>query len=298
MYTQFFGNYLLSRNIVSREQLFSAMQRMTNEHMRLGTLAIHAGYMTSTEVDEVVIEQTHADRKFGELAVELGFLTHEQVIELLQQQSPDFLLLGQILIDDNIMTNQEFENIIADYKCENELVDLDLTEDNHANIERLFDNFFVLSEQPITAFGKLYMELLFNNFVRFVGEDFTALDPEETKIYPPECCICQKVVGEYSVTSYISMDEATAIAFASRYVGDEFLEYDEYVRASMEDFLNLHNGLFVVNSSNVASLELSITAPEEITDPILEFTNRTYHFPVLYSFGTVHFILEVVKLPN
>jgi hypothetical protein len=94
------------------------------------------------------------------------------------------------------------------------------------------------------------------------------------------------------------MDEPTAVAFASRYVGDEFLEYDEYVRASMEDFLNLHNGLFVVNASNVASLELTITAPETVTDPVIAFENRTYHFPVLYSFGTVHYILEVVKIPG
>jgi hypothetical protein len=298
MYTQFFGNYLLSRNLVTKEQLFSAMERMGQEHMRLGTLAIHAGYMSSSEVDEVFIEQTHTDRKFGELAVEMGFLSNEQVIELLQHQNPDFLLLGQILVDDGVITTQDFENIIADYKSANELYDLDLTQDNQENIERLFDNFFVISELPISSFGKLYIELLFNNFVRFVGEDFAALDPEQVTEYPPECCICQKVVGDYSISSYLSMDEPTAIAFASRYVGDEFLEYDEYVRASMEDFLNLHNGLFVVNASNVASLELTITAPEVVTDPVIAFENRTYHFPVLYSFGTVHYILEVVKIPG
>lgn len=298
MYTQFFGNYLLTRGIVTQEQLFSAMQRMTHEHMRLGTLAIHAGYMTSSEVDAVVIEQTHTDRKFGELAVELGFLTNEQVIELLQEQSPDFLLLGQILTDDGILSSQEFENIIADYKSANELIDLDMTQDNHENIEHLLEHFLVISEEPVTPFGKLYTELLFNNFVRFVGEDFTALDPEQITAYPPECCICQKVVGDYSISSYISMDEETAITFASRYVGDEFEEYDEYVQASLADFLNLHNGLFIVNTSNMCSKELTITAPEEIESPILDFTNRTYHFPVLYTFGIVHFILEVVSLPN
>ena len=296
MYTQFFGNYLLSHDIVTREELFSAMQRMADEHMRLGTLAIHAGYMTSTEVDEVVIEQTHADRKFGELAIELGFLSHEQVVELLHEQSPDFLLLGQILVDDGVLSNTDLENIIADYKSANELYDLDMVENSHANIERLFENFFIVAEQPLSHFGRMYVELLFNNFVRFVGEDFTALDPEECNVYPPECCIRQKVLGDYSITSYLSMDEETAIVFASRYVGEEFTEFDEYVRASMEDFLNLHNGLFVVNTSNSTSTELSITAPTEITSPILEFENRSYHFPILYTFGTIHFLLEVVKI--
>ena len=72
MYTQFFGNYLLSNGYVTQEQLFSAMQRQADNHLKLGTLAIHAGYMNASEVDDTVIHQTHQDRKFGELAVELG----------------------------------------------------------------------------------------------------------------------------------------------------------------------------------------------------------------------------------
>ena len=40
MYTQFFGNYLLSNGYVTKEQLFSAMQRQADNHLKLGTLAI------------------------------------------------------------------------------------------------------------------------------------------------------------------------------------------------------------------------------------------------------------------
>ena len=44
MYAQFFGNYLLSHGI-TKEQLMHAMQEANNEHPKLGTLAMHAGYM-------------------------------------------------------------------------------------------------------------------------------------------------------------------------------------------------------------------------------------------------------------
>ena len=50
MYTQFFGTYLLSKNYVNTEQLFDAMQKLSSQHMKLGTLAIHAGLMTASEV--------------------------------------------------------------------------------------------------------------------------------------------------------------------------------------------------------------------------------------------------------
>ena len=92
------------------------------------------------------------------------------------------------------------------------------------------------------------------------------------------------------------MDEATAIEFASRYVGEPFAAFDEYVQASLEDFLNLHNGLFIVNLSNEFSMELELSAPERIEDPLIVFENTTYYFPILYSFGTVNFIFELKKI--
>lgn len=295
MYTQFFGNYLITNHYITQDQLFSAMQRQQSKHTKLGTLAIHAGYMTASEVDDIIIQQTHADRKFGELAIELGYLTNEQVIELLKTQSPNFLLLGQVLLDDGILTNSDFENILADYRSQNEMIDLDMIIESQDAVNHLFENFLIRSETPVTHNGRMFIELLFNNFIRFVGEDFSPITIEEIPEFPPECCVRQEVLGRYSVVSYLSMDESTAIAFASRYVEEEFQEYDEYVQAAMEDFLNLHNGLFIVNVSNDSSTELTIGAPEQVREPLIAFEHITYHIPVLYTFGVVHFLMEVIS---
>ena len=97
MYTQFFGNYLLEKGILTTSQLTDALTEQSKVHIKLGTLAIHAGYMTAGEVDSVVVLQTHQDKKFGELAIEEGYLTEEQVQSLLDAQTPDYLLLGQVL---------------------------------------------------------------------------------------------------------------------------------------------------------------------------------------------------------
>ena len=295
MYTQFFGNYLLSQGYVTQEQLFEAMQKQSSQRMKLGTLAMHAGLMTAEEVDQIVILQTHYDKKFGELAIEHGYLTNEQVVDLLKTQNPDFLLLGQVLVDDGVITNSDLENIITDYRSKNEMIEFDMTVENQEDIARLFENFFIMSETSVSKLGRMFLELLFNNFIRFVGEDFTPLSSEKVQEFPTECCVLQKIIGDYSVSAYLNMDEATAIEFASRYVGDQFTEYDEYVQASLDDFLNLHNGLFIVNCSNDYSLELSISAPEHCENSILTFENDAYYFPILYSFGIVHFILEIKK---
>ena len=75
MYAQFFGNFLLSHELITTEQLLEAMERKNANRPRLGTLAMHAGYLSASEVEHIHIMQTHRDMKFGELAVELGLLS-------------------------------------------------------------------------------------------------------------------------------------------------------------------------------------------------------------------------------
>ena len=71
---------------------------------------------------------------------------------------------------------------------------------------------------------------------------------------------------------------------------------DEYVQASLGDFLNLQNGLFIVNVSNTSNTELTLGAPEHITVSPIQFSGRTLHIPVLYTFGTIDFYMERVSI--
>ena len=92
------------------------------------------------------------------------------------------------------------------------------------------------------------------------------------------------------------MNEETAIAFAERYTNDSYTDFDEYVAAVLEDFINLHNGLFIVNASNDHSNELTIGVLESIHNALITFDHEAYHFPVYYPFGIVHFVIEIVKI--
>lgn len=94
---------------------------------------------------------------------------------------------------------------------------------------------------------------------------------------------------------YGDFGHEAAIAFASRYVDEEFEEFDEYVSASMEDFLNLHNGLFSVNMSNDYTVELHLQPPEAHENTVLSTEAPSYLLPVIYSFGTVNFIFSVTS---
>ncbi len=296
MHTQFFGNFLLNKGVITPEQLVDALKIQANTHKKLGTLAIHSGFMSASEVEDVYITQTHYVKLFGELAVNLGYLTESQVDNLLTTQLPDYMLLGQILVDKNILTHVELENLITEYKSVYEIYDLELIEEQQNMVNKLLSDFYLPEDLPHSEHILSYLTLLFNNLVRFIGEDFTTLNVMNLSEVPTNFCISQEVEGSFSFLSALDMEQETAITFASRYVNDEFQEFDEYVRASIEDFLNLHNGLYTVNMSNDFSMELQLLPPAPHENILLETGFSFYLLPIMYSFGTINFLLSIKKM--
>lgn len=296
MYNQFFGNYLFSKGYVTKEQLIPALLRQDKEPLGIGILALYSGYMSADEIENIIEQQNQKGKKFSDLAMENGFLTQDQALELLDIKAPAFLALGQVLINDGVFTYEEFSNILADYRSQNEFLELEINEDNKDEIQCLIDDFSLLSEASFSSFGRAYLELLFNNLIRFIGDDFTALPPDLCTEFPTEYCVKQSINGNYEINTYLSMEETVALAFANRYTEENFEELNEYVRASVEDFVNLHNGLFIVNASNDYSNELTIGVLESKNDSLIYFDNPAYHFPVYYPFGIVHFVVEIVNI--
>lgn len=293
MYSQFFGNYLLSKHVVPTEQLLRAIENQHMKHIKLGTLAIHAGLMTASQVDSIIIRQTHEDRRFGELAIEEGYLTREQVNSLLDQQTPDYLLIGQYLVDNGALTNAELESLIASYQEENEISNLEQVNVQKANLRSLIRNLFLITDTEIPEYLLNYLTLLFNNLIRFIGEDFTPLNPSICREYLTSHCSTQIINGEFSMTSFFDMQEETAISFASRYAKEKFEEYDEYVQASIEDFLNLHNGLFNVNVSNEDSVELFLNPPVNMENTLISSASNIILLPIIYPFGVLNFLIKL-----
>lgn len=291
MYTQFLGNYLLQKGIVNQEQLFKAMSRLSQTHIKLGTIAIHEGLMTAKEVDECLYVQTREDKRFGEIAIARGYLDEDQVKDLLLLQTPDYILLGQNLVEDGVFSYEELERILFDYKSDTEIYDLSLDVENEETVNAIISTFFNQAEMPVSEINVMYLQLMFNSLIRFIGEDFAPLTPMVLEEFPITFGVSQVVSGENEYITHVDCDRETAIAFASRYAKEDFTEFDEYVIAAFEDFLNLHNGLFIVNISNSYSRQISLAPPEVKTDGVLSPKNKCVDFPVAYPFGTLHLIV-------
>lgn len=292
MFTQFFGNYLLNENLVTPEQLIEGLQAKSSTRMKLGVLAINAGYMSSSQVEMVHMKQSMMDKRFGDIAVELGFVTSEQIDELLSQQPQGYLLLGQAFVDKGYMTNAQFEDAIKNYKEKYSITDDDMNEAEKNNSANLVNSLIDLSTTSSPDMYREYIVLLMNNLIRFTGDDFTPLHPETEVVACADSYITtQDVTGQFNISTSIVADEDTLIKFASKYAGEEITEMNEYVSAAACDFLNIHNGLFTVNISNSQQVELRLTPPDTVKG-ISDTINNVIVIPVQYPFGVIKFVIS------
>jgi CheY-specific phosphatase CheX len=115
---KFFGQFLLERDVVSRDELMQALKYQRDSTKKLGEIAVARGYLTQKDVDYIHKKQQTVDRKFGELAITEGLLTEDQVKELMNIQVNNHILLGKALLDLGIVNEEKLREELRAYREE------------------------------------------------------------------------------------------------------------------------------------------------------------------------------------
>lgn len=76
------------------------------------------------------------------------------------------------------MTNEVFENAIKSYKKKYSLTDEDISSNENSKVDNLILSLCDFSKTSNPALYQEFVALLMNNLIRFVGDDFTPLQPE------------------------------------------------------------------------------------------------------------------------
>lgn len=292
MLTQFFGNYLLQKNIINSAQLMQALEYKNNSSNKLGSLAVNAGYMTETEVEDVHNMQTRHDKRFAELAIVAGYLTSQQAEELLKMQKFGYVMLGNAVITLGFASESVINKAVSDYENEFNLDPTNILDAGQNIIDKMIANFYGLSHDGADNYIKDYASLLIKNLIRFVGSDCSLLSPiKELPVLENPATSYQQITGEFASSTCICASADAFTAFAARYAGPEFENDKEFINASVSDFLNLHNGLFTVNSSNNYGVDLELKPPYE-EDGIPEITDKSHIIPIQFTFGIIYFIFS------
>lgn len=250
MFTRFYGHYLLNKGILDAAQLNAVLDKMKETRLRLGVIAIHEGYLTPEQVQSIHDQQQRTDKRFGEIAIELGLLTDTQVQHLLSNQGSEYLQLVQALVDGGVMTLDQIQQSMHEYKVQNALNDSDFESLKYGDVVPLFRRLLNGVPQNVQDYATLF----YKNMVRFVTPDVhlaeIALKSEHSEAAH---LFSQSLIAadqEKRITAFTA-DQGTLVQFAEKYAKEPMSGMDDYTIDVCKEFLNLHNGLFTVNMSDL-----------------------------------------------
>jgi hypothetical protein len=247
MFSQYFGHYLLNHELITREQLADVLEYQKSVHVKFGVIAVDEDFMTPSQVEEVHEKQKQVDKRFGEIAIELGYLSDDQVEVLISKQKQKHLFLAQALVDRGYMTIEQFSQALNQYKKENSLSDDQFEELKSGSIEALVENLLVDDNKSI--YGK-YVTLFAKNVIRFIDDQVHLEVSNAEVVQQDKWLVHQEILGESPLFTAITANEEVFLHIASKHAEEELTEVDELAKASVSEFLNLTNGIYLVNMSN------------------------------------------------
>ncbi|MGV8982621.1 chemotaxis protein CheX [Clostridium sp.] len=288
MFSQYFGQYLLSEKYLTVSQLKEALEYQHSVRLKLGVLAINAGYMNAQQASEVHQMQAKVDKRFGEIAVELGYIKLEQVDELLRSQSFGHLLLAQALIDKNYMSLERFEGALYEYKKKYNISEHQFDALQRDDVDEIINIYVNLKEDKYGDEIKHYIALFMRNIIRFIDSEVYTKEIVKVEEYKTKWVVNQRIKNTINLQTYINADEEVFVKIASRYAEEELTSVDEMAKDSVGEFLNLNNGLYLVAMSNIG-IELDME-PQSVS--FEKTISSTYVLPIELPFGKMELIIS------
>jgi len=104
MGAMFFGQYLLSKGIISREALIDAIELQRRSNLSLPELADKKGYMSEGQQAAILARYRTSDADLETLCLETGLVDREQLDELIAIQRSDWVRIGGALVESGHLT--------------------------------------------------------------------------------------------------------------------------------------------------------------------------------------------------
>lgn len=289
MFTQYFGQYLFNKGILSADQLCDLLAYEQSTHVKLGVLALNSGLMTAAQIEEVHELQRTMDRRFGEIALSKGYLTQPQLDNLLSQQNSRHLGLNQAILDRNCLTLSQLETALENFKQDTGLSQGQLQALQSADIDQIVPLFLDFSQDEIGRLHYDYVALLLKNIVRFLNDRPLLSRPVPLPKQPEGWIISQQAVGDHTLSTALVLNDSSLIDLATRFSQEEISQVDDLAKDSVAEFLNLHNGIFLINMSD-RGLELDLK-PQ--TTQVCSASVSGYRIPITLTSGSIELVLSI-----
>lgn len=118
MAVKFFGQFLVEKNLVTREALLEAIDLQDRKNLKMGEMAISMGYVNQAEIERAHNAQMSKDMRLGDLLVEMGILTLNQLNDVITRQKNTHLYIGEALILIGALSSEKLQQYLDEFKID------------------------------------------------------------------------------------------------------------------------------------------------------------------------------------
>lgn len=283
MSVKFFGQYLLEQGKIIKEELLDALEFQKKNNAKLGTIAIDAGYLTSSQVEHIHNEQQRTDKLFGEIAIGLNYLTPDQLEDLLIMQKNERISLGDALVQKGYLTLSELEDVLKAFKK---------YQDNFLKTVR-----FTIAKTQSPEIPDVFLDLTVK-FIRRLADfdvEVMASHNNSQKICPHIWNIYQIFSGDTTGLYMISIPDKTLLRIASGIAQEPLHEIDDFTKDAAKEFVNTLVGNTVAKLSH-KGLRLNLKPPELATSlGVVKIPNESTEI-VSVTLGSPQFEIQMSVL--
>ena len=246
MFSQLFGAFLLEQNVITKEMMDSVLAEQTAARAKLGTIAVAAGYLTNTQVEEIHHLQAQQDKRFGDIALEKGYLTMKQLMEILDQQGNAFMKFLQILVEKDCVPVSEIDAYLSEFQERKGFSDQDMKALKKDDIDAIVPVFAFAAKPFVTDVTALVLR----NIARFITTDFYIDRIHRVEDYEYHALAGQKMIGDYQVwLAFVGKENGDGLyTLATGYAGDQARKKD-IAYDVIGEFANVCSGLFASSLS-------------------------------------------------
>lgn len=226
----FFGQYLLSRGVISREVLIDAIERQRETNLSLVELAVREGWIDSNCAEGILTRYRTSDAGLEELCLEYGQIDRGKLEELRRIQRSDWVKIGVALIDGGQLTADQLKAHLAAFDEMQRETNLQLEAD------------FRACRDPETV--KTVIELAIFHLQRFTDGPvkLQSLTRDKGLLSSGRRRYAQKLVGDRELCCALDLPSEVATLVAKGFIGIPIEDGSEVAIDAVCECVNIIGG--------------------------------------------------------
>lgn len=270
----YFAQYLLNTGEITAQELPSLLANSAAAEPRLAILAMQDGILTGAQAAEAAA--SGAD--FADAAQEKKFLTAEQIATLRKSVPDESARFAEAL----------FRQGRGDYQRLGDLLSAGRAADDPVRtaVARMGGNLLPDEVERYSDFVAIFLRsvIRFMDTPAVISNEAPNLNGDMTTY-----AVSQRLMGDLTLVTGLLAKEAMFVDMAKRYSHEDLHTVDEMATDSLGEFLNVVNGLFIVDMAR-QDLEIDLGMPK-VEENVLPTGNRQITLDIYTAFGNFALVI-------